>query len=233
MTKVEAMEMMKVNGLVVDMKELKEANYVMIAHMVYGQENEFIEYSMNNIFFEHHELEEITVKEAIAKGYSFYLVEQNNIETRQPITRCVYSGYYGCDEIIKDQIILLKEVSKKIPLCRKEVKVGLIEGRHPLPVNGYLFREIKNVLDFESMEKEIEKWIKKNIHFKSIWGGHPSQIDYTDVQMRTSTERLIVYITGLTAVTAALIKTCSEMGVKLTLMHYDRESDQYLPQIIF
>lgn len=233
MTKVEIMEMMKVNGLVADMKELKEANYVMIAPMVFGNGNQFIQYEMNNIFFEHHELGELTVKEAIAKGYSFYLVEEENIKERQPVTRSVYSGYYGCDEVIKDTIISLKEESKKISLYRREVKVGLIMGRHEMPVEDYLFREIANVLDFESMEAKVEKWIRKNIHFKYTYGGHPSQVDYTDVKMITSVERLVVYITGLTSVTAALIKICSAMGVKLTLMHYDREEDRYLPQIIF
>lgn len=232
MTRAEVMEMMTRNGLVVA-EEIKEGNYIMISSMVFGNGNQFIQYEMNNIFFEHHELGELTVKEAIAKGYSFYLVAEDNIEERQSVTRSVYSGYYGSDEVIRDTIISLKEVSKKIPLYRKEVKVGLIEGRHALPVEDYLFSEIKNVFDFENMETEVEKWIRKNIHFKSVWGGHASQIDYTDVQMRTSVERLVVYITGLTSVTAAVIKICSEMGVKLTLMHYDREENRYLPQQIF
>lgn len=231
MTKKEVFEMIETRGLVAEIKN--EGNYILVSHMIHGQDNEFIEYSMNQIFYEHNELGEIRVQEAIEKGYSFYFISEENISERNAITRSVYDGHYGCDEVIRDVIISLKEGAKKIPLYRKEVKVGLIEGRHPLPVEGYMLKEIKNVLDFQSIEREVRNWINKNITFKKVMGGATNQCDYTDVMVFTSVERLVVYITGLTAVTAAVIKVSSEMGVKLTLMHYDREEDRYLPQQIF
>lgn len=68
------------------------------------------------------------------------------------------------------------------------VKVGLINNRHPMPVQNYIFeKEIKNVFDFA----------------------------------------------GLSSVTAALVQVCAVYGVELTLMHYDRDTDEYVPQVIF
>ena len=61
------------------------------------------------------------------------------------------------------------------------VKVGLINNRHPMPVQNYIFeKEIENVFDFESIKQ-----------------------------------------------------VCAVYGVELTLMHYDRDTDEYVPQVIF
>lgn len=77
------------------------------------------------------------------------------------------------------------------------VKVGLINNRHPMPVQNYIFeKEIENVFDFESIKNEIKEFI-------------------------------------LSSVTAALVQVCAVYGVELTLMHYDRDTDEYVPQVIF
>lgn len=40
------------------------------------------------------------------------------------------------------------------------VKVGLINNRHPMPVQNYIFeKEIENVFDFESIKNEIKEFI--------------------------------------------------------------------------
>ena len=115
----------------------------------------------------------------------------------------------------------------------KEIKVGLIKGRHEMPVDNYIFDEINDVLDFNSMNKQICNFINNNINIYSICGCGINQIGYEDVEVLTSDTKLIVYVTGLTSVTAELIKVCALKGISLTLMHYDRESGDYLPQIIF
>lgn len=43
-------------------------------------------------------------------------------------------------------------------------------------------------------------------------------------------EEYVVYVTGLTAATVAVIKAAVDCQVKLTLMHYDRNADKYVPQ---
>lgn len=75
------------------------------------------------------------------------------------------------------------------------VKVGLINNRHPMPVQNYIFeKEIENVFDFESIKNEIKEFILEK---------------------------------------AALVQVCAVYGVELTLMHYDRDTDEYVPQVIF
>lgn len=40
------------------------------------------------------------------------------------------------------------------------VKDGLINNRHPMPVQNYIFeKEIENVFDFESIKNEIKEFI--------------------------------------------------------------------------
>lgn len=66
------------------------------------------------------------------------------------------------------------------------VKVGLINNRHPMPVQNFIF------------EKEIE----------------------------TDSQSVSVY-------SGKLVQVCAVYGVELTLMHYDRDTDEYVPQVIF
>ena len=115
----------------------------------------------------------------------------------------------------------------------KEIKVGLIKGRHEMPVDNYIFDEITDVLDFDTMNKQIINFINNNINIYTAYGCGINQIGYEDVEVLTADTKLIVYVTGLTSVTAELIKVCALKGISLTLMHYDRESGDYLPQVIF
>ena len=43
-------------------------------------------------------------------------------------------------------------------------------------------------------------------------------------------EELILYVTGLSVALVAVINACKEESVKLTLMHYDRDSGMYYSQ---
>ena len=115
----------------------------------------------------------------------------------------------------------------------KEIKVGLIKGRHEMPVDNYIFDEINDVLDFDSMNKQIVNFINDNINVYAAYGCGINQIGYEDVEVLTADTKLIVYVTGLTSVTAELIKVCALKGIHLTLMHYDRDTNDYLPQVIF
>ena len=115
----------------------------------------------------------------------------------------------------------------------KEIKVGLIKGRHEMPVNNYIFNEINDVLNFDNMSKQIVNFINNNINIYAVCGCGINQIGYEDVEVLTADTKLVVYVTGLTSVTAELIKVCALKGISLTLMHYNRETGDYLPQVIF
>lgn len=42
----------------------------------------------------------------------------------------------------------------------KDINLGLVRGRHELPVDDYIFDQIDNVLDFENLEKTAQKnWL--------------------------------------------------------------------------
>lgn len=43
-------------------------------------------------------------------------------------------------------------------------------------------------------------------------------------------DEYVIYVTGLTAATVAVIKAAVDFQVKLILMHYDRTTDKYIPQ---
>lgn len=97
-------------------------------------------------------------------------------------------------------------------LSEKIYKLGLIKGRHDLPVDAYILDEVSDVLDFQAIESKVKK----------------SLAVYT-FDMAT-VPHLHVYVTGLTSATVEVFKYCLEKGVLLTFMHFDRESGSYLPQ---
>lgn len=111
--------------------------------------------------------------------------------------------------------------------------VGLINGRHDLPVIEFIFDTIEDVLDFKSIKNGIANFLNKEIGIKTVDGSAINQFDYTTVQILRGENELVVYITGLTPVVAELIRQCALNGVSLTLMHYDREANAYVPQNIF
>ena len=115
----------------------------------------------------------------------------------------------------------------------KVVEVGLIRGRHEMPVSDFIFSEdIKDVFDFASMDAIIKGWAKSNLTFSSIYGTGIDQVDFSDVELVRSNERVNLYVTGLTQVTAEVIKLFLSNGIKLTLMHYDRDTNSYRPQVM-
>lgn len=113
------------------------------------------------------------------------------------------------------------------------VTVGLIAGRHELPVDRYIFDEIKDVLDFEAVKAGVSAFLQEQVGITQKTGTCINQNDYTDVQMFSGCKKLVVYVTGLTSVVAEVISQCALNGVSLTLMHFDRDSGKYVPQRMF
>lgn len=103
-----------------------------------------------------------------------------------------------------------------------------------MPVDAYIFDEsITDVMDFSAIGKHIHDFIVDNVGITSTIGLGINQYDYTDVQIFSGRRKLVVYVTGLTAVTAELIKVCAMNGVHLTLMHYNSVTGDYVAQPIF
>lgn len=96
----------------------------------------------------------------------------------------------------------------------EEVKVGMIAGRHDLPVDNYIFEEIENVFSFKTIRSKVVQFIQENFKYED------------------SFKNLIVYVTGLTPVTVEIVSVCVRSHIALTLMHYDKYSGKYIPQYI-
>lgn len=91
------------------------------------------------------------------------------------------------------------------------ISVGLISGRHQLPVNNYIIDKIDNVNDFVEARKKVNEFLHTNFE-------------------KPCDDTLIVYVTGLTYVTAELVHQCTSIGIDLTLMHYDISTGLYSKQ---
>ena len=86
---------------------------------------------------------------------------------------------------------------------------GLIQGRHEISeVKDYIFT---NTLD-PADRQGIRSLAQKSLEFLS------------------KGDNLTVYVTGLTVALVEVINICHEKGVRLTLMHFDRETGTYFPQ---
>lgn len=116
----------------------------------------------------------------------------------------------------------------------REIVVGLIKGRHEMPVENYIFNDaIKDVHDYDTIYKHIEQFVVNNVGIEKCIGYGINQADYSCIDVFSGKNRLVVYVTGLTCVTAELIKCCALNGIHLTLMHFDVASNDYKKQLIF
>lgn len=115
----------------------------------------------------------------------------------------------------------------------EKISVGLCAARHPMPVTEFIYPETVNPLDFDGLRAAAVKFIIDRVGVESVYAQPINGNDYTDTECFHGRRGLVVYVTGLTAATAAVIAACAANGVHLTLMHFDRDSGDYKPQVIF
>lgn len=103
----------------------------------------------------------------------------------------------------------------------RELKVGLIKGRHELPVTNYIFEgDIENPLAFQDLFRLANRRVIE------IVGAEGDKFNIKE-------DKLVLYVTGLTQATAAVINACINNKVKLDLAHFDRDTNTYKMQEIF
>mgnify|MGYP000945281539 CR=1 FL=1 len=96
-----------------------------------------------------------------------------------------------------------------------KISLGTIKGRHQLPVTDYVFNEeIRDVTDVDKIQQDVD------YYFNEL-----SETCNDKVQ-------IVLYITGFTVATLAIVKACKRLGYELVAMHFDRESNSYFGQII-
>ena len=110
--------------------------------------------------------------------------------------------------------ILKQELADLEAKYCNDVVAGLCKGRHQLPdeVTEYVFPQEVDPLDVEGMTKTASQFLEDH-----------------------GARSLILYVTGLTVACIAVCNACkaSCLGVKLTLMHYNRENGEYYPQEVW
>lgn len=85
-------------------------------------------------------------------------------------------------------------------------KMGLIKGRHQMPVDKYIFEEEDfDIFDFSYLQNRV----------------HEALFD---------TKSLALYVTGLTVALVEVINYCVYNDIDLTLYHYNRDTNEYVPQ---
>lgn len=109
---------------------------------------------------------------------------------------------------------ILKKKERYAEIYDKPIyKVGLCEGRHPLPVNKYVFGSvIEDPTDVNGLEEVAEEFFRNLI---------PDCL-------------LELYVTGLSVALIAAINAASiYINVRnIVLMHYDSKTNTYYPQFL-
>lgn len=113
------------------------------------------------------------------------------------------------------------------------VTVGLCAGRHDLPVTDYIFSDVADVFDYERINNTVMEFLRDKVGVSVEFGCGLNQASGIDSEVYVGNKALVVYVTGLTALTVAVVRACALNGVELTLMNYDRESQEYVPQHVF
>lgn len=91
------------------------------------------------------------------------------------------------------------------------MNIGLIRGRHEIAeVEEYIFNEaIVDVTDIQALSKQA---------FEKL--------------MTHKDEAINLYVTGLTAACAAVIKVCVDNDINLSLWHFNNATGTYFEQVI-
>ena len=127
---------------------------------------------------------------------------------------------------------------------RIALKMALCEGRHDIPdaVDGAIFPAvIPDVTDVRGLEVAAEAAIARAAlaHYRAGESQCLPTAKYAQAVEDMGrfprvdvapTLGLVLYVTGLTVATVAVINVCIRVGISLTLMHYDQSTGDYYPQ---
>jgi hypothetical protein len=125
-------------------------------------------------------------------------------------------------------------IEKAYTIPENAVVVGLCAGRHDMPVSDFIFPQVVDPTDFRAMSRTVDAFLDTRVgsHISHRPRYNAVSIDDNDDEFWEGNRPLVVYVTGLTACVAAVISGCVYWGIDLTLMHYDRASGSYLPQVV-
>ena len=91
----------------------------------------------------------------------------------------------------------------------KTIKLGLVKGRHEMPVDEYILEKVSDPTDYEAIHVAVYKKLDQLV----------SQDDFVSL-----------YVTGLTIVSIECIQYFIEHGIKYQSMHFDIKTGTYFSQ---
>lgn len=113
----------------------------------------------------------------------------------------------------------------------EKLVVGLCKGRHEMPVEEYIFPAELDPTDIDGINVTAWEWVVSRCEVENIVRDPAiNQGDDESCHLWQGWKDLVIYVTGLTVALTAVIRACARNGVHLTLMHFDRETGNYLPQ---
>ncbi len=116
-----------------------------------------------------------------------------------------------------------------------KLNVGLVKGRHQLPVDYYVFGEIKDVTATTALYEHAHSYLtvfarKEGIKHLNTTVSLHNQADYTDIPVIVYDATLTIYVTGLTVALIAVLQAATELFLHVELMHYNVATGEYYPQ---
>jgi hypothetical protein len=93
---------------------------------------------------------------------------------------------------------------------KKIIKLGLVNGRHDMPVDRYVLENVPDVTDMDGINKAVEASL-------------------ASICEDGNTE-LHLYVTGLTSVALATVGYCAKHNISVVAHHFNRDTGDYLTQ---
>lgn len=122
---------------------------------------------------------------------------------------------------------------------KKELIIGVCEGRHEMPscCKSFIFNQEVNPLDVVSLavlanERLINLADEAGLEWKECPARVPFQVGCNDTYKMEYYADCIIYVTGLTVAVMAAASAALDRFNSVVLMHYDRDSGQYYEQRI-
>lgn len=118
----------------------------------------------------------------------------------------------------------------------KEIVLGLIKGRHALPVENYIVEETElKVFTKEKINSIIINGLNKlQINqYKCFHSEYGYWWEYNGDKITKEIPSIKLYITGLTIVTLCAVEILNQWGYDVDIMGYNPTTQEYYSQGIF
>lgn len=115
----------------------------------------------------------------------------------------------------------------------EKITLGLVAGRHELPVEQYIFTSIVDPTRVDELEGEAYNVLKPLFaSTEVVTHDCPcSYADYTDVLFKANKTSLVIYVTGLSVALVAVLNAARALGINdVVLMHFNTASQEYFEQ---